>query len=187
MHPKPAEGGGGSDSDESAIGGNTRDSTRDQRAEPTMLQIGRIARPHGLRGEVVVTLVTDRLERLAPGSVLDADGRSLEVVASRRHQRNHIVSFDGVADRRAAEELQGATLRAAAIEDPDELWVHELIGAPVITVDGVHVGVVDAVEANPASDMLVLDNGSLVPAAFVVEQRDGRTVVIDPPEGLFDL
>jgi 16S rRNA processing protein RimM len=150
------------------------------------LEIGRVARPHGLRGEVVVALVTDRLERLAPGSVLDADGRALHVVASRPHQRNHIVSFEEVADRDAAESLQGVTLRAPAIDDPGELWVHELIGAPVVTVDGVDVGVVEAVEANPASDILVIDNGALVPAAFVVEQREDSTVVIDPPEGLLD-
>jgi len=151
------------------------------------LEIGHVARPHGLRGEVVVVLLTDRLERLAPGSVLDADGRALTVTASRAHQRNHIVSFDGVSDRDAAEALQGVTLRASAIDDPDELWVHRLIGSPVITVEGEIVGIIDVVEANPASDMLVLDNGALVPVAFVVEQRDDTTVVIDPPEGLFDL
>jgi 16S rRNA processing protein RimM len=135
----------------------------------------------------VVVLVTDRLERLAPGSVLDADGRTLLVAASRAYQRNHIVSFDGVSDRAAAEALRGVTLRAPAIDDPEELWVHQLIGAPVVTVDGDEVGVIDAVEANPASEMLVLDNGALVPVAFVVEQRGDTTVVIDPPEGLLDL
>jgi 16S rRNA processing protein RimM len=152
-----------------------------------LLEIGRVTRAHGLRGEVVVDLVTDRLERLSPGSVLDAGGRALTVTASRAHQRNHIVSFEGVSDRDAAEALQGVTLRAPAIHDPDELWVHRLIGAPVITADGAGVGVIDAVEANPASDMLVLDNGALVPVAFVVEQRDDTTVVIDPPDGLFEV
>jgi len=48
------------------------------------------------------------------------------------------------------------------------------------------VGRVVSVEANPAHDLLVLDGGALVPMVFVVEQRDG-VVVIDPPEGLFDL
>jgi 16S rRNA processing protein RimM len=151
------------------------------------LEVGRVTRPHGLRGDVVVTLVTDRLERLAPGSVLDADGRALHVAASRSHQRNHIVSFEEITDREAAESLQGVTLRAAPIDDPNELWVHELIGARVVGVDGADVGAVESVEANPASDMLVLDNGALVPAAFIVEQRDDGTVVIDPPEGLFEL
>jgi hypothetical protein len=45
---------------------------------------------------------------------------------------------------------------------------------------------VEAVEANPASDLLVLAGGTLVPVAFVVEQSPDR-VVIDPPEGLLDL
>ena len=76
---------------------------------------------------------------------------------------------------------------AEPLDDPDELWVHELIGAPVQSVDGSAVGVVDAVQWNPASDLLVLDNGALVPVLFVVERRDDGTVVIDPPEGLFDL
>jgi len=65
--------------------------------------------------------------------------------------------------------------------------VHRLIGARVITVDDVDVGIVDAVEANPASELLVLESGALVPVAFVVEQRDDTTVVIDPPDGLFEL
>ncbi|HEY2813431.1 MAG TPA: ribosome maturation factor RimM [Acidimicrobiales bacterium] len=151
------------------------------------LEVGRIGRAHGLRGEVVVTLVTDRLERLAPGSVLDAGGRSLEVIASRPQKRHHIVSFVGVVDRVSAEALQGVTLSAPPLNDAGELWVHRLIGAPVVTVDGSSVGVIDTIEANPASDMLVLDSGALVPATFIVEQRDDATVVIDPPDGLFDL
>jgi 16S rRNA processing protein RimM len=150
------------------------------------LEVGRVLRAHGLRGEVVVTLVTDRLERLAPGSRLEADGRTLEVVASHPHQRNHIVSFAQIEDRSAAEALHGATLYAPAIDDPSELWVHDLIGATVQTLDAVSVGVVDSVEANPASDLLVLDTGALVPAVFVVEQRADGVVVIDPPEGLIE-
>jgi 16S rRNA processing protein RimM len=184
VEPTPAQAGEGSASDEPAVGG---DSEHSERSEPTMLQVGRVGRPHGLRGEVLVTLVTDRVERVAPGSVLEADGRSLTVAASRPHQRGFIVSFEGVTDRGGAEALQGTTLHAPALNDPDEIWVHELIGARVVTVDGTAAGVVEAIEANPASDMLVLDNGSLVPAAFIVEQRDDKTVVIDPPEGLFEL
>ncbi len=146
------------------------------------------SRPHGLRGEVVVVLVTDRLERLAPGSVLDADGRALrgDGVASASTQLHRVVRRR-VRPRRRRRRCRARRCAAPAIDDPDELWVHELIGAPVVTVDGADVGVVESVEANPASDMLVLDNGALVPAVFVVEQRDDTTVVIDPPEGLFDL
>ena len=149
--------------------------------------MGRVERAHGVRGEVVVSLVTDRVERLAPGSVLDAGGRQVEVIASRRHGRGWIVAFAGIEDRNGAETLHGATLRAEPLDDAGELWVHELIGAPVVTVGGDHAGTVEAVQANPASDLLVLDTGALVPVRFVVEQRGDRTVVIDPPEGLLEL
>jgi 16S rRNA processing protein RimM len=152
-----------------------------------MLEVGRVAKAHGLRGEVIVSLVTDRLERLEPGSVLRSGDRTLEVEASRPHRKHFIVSFVGVLSREDAEALQGSTLHAEPLDDPEELWVHEVIGAPVQSVDGSEVGVVDAVQANPASDLLVLDSGALVPVRFVVERRDDGTVVIDPPEGLFDL
>lgn len=152
-----------------------------------MLEVGRIAKAHGLRGEVIVSLITDRSERVAPGATLIAGDRVLEVEASRPHQKHFIVSFVGVLSREQAEELKGKALHAEPLDDPDELWVHELIGAPVVAVDGAAVGVVDAVQANPASDLLVLDSGALVPVLFVVERRADGTVVIDPPEGLLDL
>ena len=102
-----------------------------------------------------------------------------------------LVYFEGVADRTAAEALQGVELTAAPLGDDvelddDELWVHEVVGAEVRDRAGAVVGRVVSVEANPAHDLLVLDGGALVPMVFVVEQRDG-VVVIDPPDGLFDL
>jgi 16S rRNA processing protein RimM len=149
--------------------------------------VGRIARAHGLRGEVVVALTTDRLERVAPGAVLTGDGgRHLEVVSSRPHQGHHIVAFAGVGDRSAAEGLRGTLLRAAPLDAPGTLWVHELIGRRVVDGGGVDHGAVVAVEANPASDLLVLDGGGLVPLTFVREVVSGRPgrVVVDPPAGL---
>lgn len=66
------------------------------------------------------------------------------------------------------------------------MWIHDLINAAVIDIDGSPLGRVVAVEENPASDLLVLDNDSLVPLTFLVERRDG-VLVVDPPDGLFDL
>lgn len=152
-----------------------------------MLEVGRVHKAHGVRGEVVVALLTDRLERVAPGSVLHADGKPLEVVASRPHQKHFIVSFAGVETRSEAEALHGTVLYAEPIDDDEELWVHDLIGAPVVTVDGTSVGTVESVQANPASDLLVLDGGALIPVVFVVERSDDGTVVVDVPEGLLDL
>ncbi|HKA82560.1 MAG TPA: ribosome maturation factor RimM [Acidimicrobiales bacterium] len=150
-----------------------------------LLEIGRVIRPHGLRGEVVVDLTTDRVERLAPGTVLSSDAGDLKVAAARPHQRRWIVSFEGYTGRDAADRLRGLALRAAPIDDPGALWVHDLVGSEVVTVGGELVGTCVAVVANPASDLLELDGGALVPVAFVVERTPGR-VVIDPPEGLLD-
>jgi 16S rRNA processing protein RimM len=149
-----------------------------------MLEIGRIVKPHGLRGDVIVSLVTNRTERLDVGSVLEAGDRRLEVVRSSAHKGRWIVAFAGVNDIDAAEALRDTVLRAEPLDDPDELWVHDLLGSEVVDTGGTSHGTVAAVEANPASDLLVLDSGALVPLRFVVEHGPGR-VVVDPPEGLF--
>lgn len=148
------------------------------------LEIGRILRPHGLKGDVIVVLITNRTERLAAGSRLN--GGTLEVVRSAAHQHRWIVSFAGVTDRDGAEALRGTILTAAPLDDdPGGLWVHRLIGAEVRTPDGRRHGTITSVEANPASDILVLDDGRLVPLRFVTEATDG-CVTIDPPEGLLE-
>jgi 16S rRNA processing protein RimM len=155
------------------------------------LVVGRIGRAHGLRGEVAVRFTSNRPERAEAGAVLHVGDRQLVVVASRPHQDRVLVRFEGVDDRTAAEALQGLELTAAPLGDEvelddDEIWVHEIVGAEVRDRSGEAIGRVAAVEANPAHDLLVLDGGALVPMVFVVEQRDG-VVVIDPPDGLFDL
>ena len=151
-----------------------------------LLEVGRITKPHGIRGEVIVHLITDYAERVAPGSVLTSPRGPLTVVASRPHQGQWIVRLEGVDDRNTAEGLRGLVLRAEPLDDPEALWVHELIGMAVRTVDGSDVGRITAVEANPASDLLVLDDGHLVPVTFYVSHADG-VVVVDPPDGLLDL
>jgi 16S rRNA processing protein RimM len=150
-----------------------------------LLEIGRVTRPHGLRGEVVVDLTTDRVERLAPGTVLTSDAGNLTVAAARPHQRRWIVAFEGYTGREAADRLRGLALRAGAFDDPDALWVHDLVGSEVVTIEGEVAGTCVAVVANPASDLLELDGGALVPVVFVVERMPGR-VIVDPPEGLLE-
>jgi 16S rRNA processing protein RimM len=142
-----------------------------------------VAKPHGLAGEVVVALSTNRPERVAVGTVLHTDRGELRITASRPHQHRYIVRFEGVDHRDEADALRGLVLRAEPIDDPDELWAHELIGAVVIDQHGVEHGSVTSLELNPASDLLVLEGGGLVPLTFVVEVGDDR-IVVDVPEGL---
>ncbi|MDA8291583.1 MAG: ribosome maturation factor RimM [Actinomycetota bacterium] len=157
--------------------------------------MGHVVRPHGLRGDVVVHLVTNRLERFEPGARLACSGPGaaarpdlpgqLEVVTARPYKHGLVVRFAAVDSVDAAERLRGAVLAAEPIDDPGVLFVHELIGCTVVDVHGLERGAVTAVEANPASDLLVLADGHLVPLRFVVGRSPGR-VVVDAPDGLFD-
>jgi 16S rRNA processing protein RimM len=156
------------------------------------LAVGRIGRAHGLRGEVAVTFTSNRPERWQVGSVLYAGSRRLTVTAARPHQGRMLLCFEDVDDRDAADQLRGVMLNAdplAATEadlGDDEMWVHELVGCTVVDRAGLALGHVVSVEANPAHDLLVLDEGGLIPVVFIVEHGEGR-VVVDLPEGLLEL
>ncbi len=102
------------------------------------------------------------------------------------HKGRYIVAFEGVDGIDAAEGLRGTDLFAPPLEDRSELWVHELIGSRVVDGDGRLLGIVEAVQANPASDLLVLEDGGLVPLRFVVRSDPGVSVTVDVPDGLLD-
>jgi 16S rRNA processing protein RimM len=163
--------------------------------------VGRIGRPHGIRGEVTVEPRTDEPdERFAPGAVLSVDGPVHELVVARPHWHSGrlLVHFEGVEDRSAAEALRGLLLHVerAADEtpiDPDEYYDSTLTGCLVQLTDGTAIGEVTDVLHLPSQDLLVVrsadDREVLVPfvAAFVplvdvVERR----IVIEPPDGLLD-
>jgi len=152
-----------------------------------LLEVGRITKSHGVLGDVLVALVTDRSERLDPGSVLDTDRGPLTVMRSSKHNDRWIVTFDAIAGRDAADTWRGVVLRAEAIEDPDALFVHQLVGSRVIDAIGVDRGLVEAVQANPASDLLVMESGALVPLRFIVDGPTDGVIRIDAPDGLFEL
>jgi 16S rRNA processing protein RimM len=150
-----------------------------------LLEIGKIRRAHGLRGDVLVELGSDRPERVAEGARWFAGDSWLTVVEARRHQDRWLVSLAELDDRSAAQRYTNTKVYAEPLEDPDALWVHELIGSDVVEVSGRARGTCVAVVANPASDLLELDTGALVPVVFVTDRQSG-TIVIDPPRGLFD-
>ncbi len=158
----------------------------------TLLEVGRINRAHGLKGEVVVNLTSNHTERLAVGSVLHAGDHELVVAASRPHQDRWVVLFEGMKRREDIDALRGLTLLGEPLDgdeldDPDALWVHELIGAEVIDVSGVSHGIVESVLSNPASDILVLESGGLIPLTFVTQWLDRPArIEVDPPIGLLD-
>jgi len=167
------------------------------------LVVGRVGRPHGVRGEVTVELHTDDPDaRFAPGSSLRTDPASrgpLTVLEARPRSGGLVVAFDGVQDRAGAEAIRGTALvvDSAELPDldvPDEWYDHQLVGLAAVDPAGTPLGTVTDVVHSPASDLLVLRAGDgrehLVP--FVRElvpsvDVPGGRVVVDPPDGLLDL
>jgi 16S rRNA processing protein RimM len=172
---------------ETGTSGTPADHDQGAPARP-LLHVGTIVKPHGLRGDVIVSLSTNRDERVAAGSILAGkDGTEYQVVRSSVHQGRWIVQFEACNGIDAAEALRGTELFAPPLDDPDVLWVHDLVGSEAVDTDGAVLGTVESVQANPASDLLVLSTGALVPLRFVVANEPGVRVTIDAPDGLFDL
>ena len=119
----------------------------------TNLEIGRIGKAHGLRGEVTAVITSDRPERTAPGAVWVLDAGPVTVRSIRPFQTKWIATLDGVDTREAAEALTGQVISGEPIDDDDALWAHELVGATVVTPDGTEWGTVTGVYPNPASDL----------------------------------
>ena len=154
--------------------------------ERTTLEIGRIIKAHGLRGQVIVHLTTARHERMTAGTELLTPRGALVVVSAGAHQDRYIVTFDRITSREEADLWRGVVLSAPRIDDDDVIWIDQLFGAEVFDATGERRGVVVDVESNPASDILVLDSGALVPLTFVTTVQANTRVEIDAPEGLFE-
>ncbi|ACY21337.1 16S rRNA processing protein RimM [Gordonia bronchialis DSM 43247] len=167
------------------------------------LVVGRVAKSHGVRGEVVVDIRTDDPEtRFAVGTVLrgrmpkGAGDREFTVTAARHHAGRLLLSLAEVTDRGAADGLRGVLFlidssEAQPSDDPDEFYDHELEGVPVSTVDGVSVGVVESVLHLPGGELLSVRTEDrrevLVPfVRQIVPTVTREQIVIDPPDGLLD-
>lgn len=163
--------------------------------------VGRIGRPHGIRGEVTVETRTDEPdERFAPGAVLSVDGPVSELVVEGTHWHSGrlLVRFRGVEDRTGAEALRGLLLHVERPEDltpqdPEEFYDSNLKGCLVELLDGTRVGDVVDVSHLPAQDLLVIrtDDDREVFVPFVAQMVPTvdvgrRRIVIDPPIGLLE-
>jgi 16S rRNA processing protein RimM len=180
-----------------------RGSRRDEGREPVRLVIGRIGKPHGLRGEVTVELRTDDPEgRFAPGAVLATDPPErgpLTVISGRFHSGRMLLWFREARDRTAAEALRN-TLLVIEVDpdeptgDPEEYYDHQLVDLAVVTVDGREVGTVAEMLHIAGQDLFAVrrpEGGEvLIPfVSQIVPEVDltRRTIVVDPPEGLLEL
>jgi 16S rRNA processing protein RimM len=167
-----------------------------------MVLVGRIARPHGLRGQVVVNPETDFVEeRFRPGETLwiQTRGRdaSLTIASARIQNGRPVIAFEGVSRREDVEPLAGFELRVPETTlrplEPGRYYEHQLVGCVVETVQGATLGSVIRVEGGAGVSRLVVDgkgNEILIPLAVdicVDVDVDGRKIRIEPPEGLIDL
>ena len=119
------------------------------------------------------------------------DASAVTITSVRTHKGRLLIRIAGIEDASAAAVYAGATLYAARDDislSEGEYLDEDLVGCRVVGVDGTRYGSVERVEHYPASDMLVVD-GAMVPMVrAIVTEIDlaCRTIVIDPPEGLFD-
>jgi 16S rRNA processing protein RimM len=181
-------------------------------ADRTTVVVGKVGRPHGVRGDVSVEVRTDEPEqRFAAGAVLLTQGvgsrigaskssgaATITVAGHRWHSGRLLLHIEGVDDRESAEALRGTLLSvevdpAELPSDPDEFYDHQLIGLTVVDGAGVRLGEVSAV-THGAQDLLVVrrEGQADLMVPFVRElvpevDLDAGRVVTDLPDGLLDL
>ncbi len=167
-----------------------------------LVVVARVARAHGLRGEVILNPDTDFAEeRFAPGRrFFVLDGPRIGVLVSRSvffHRIRPVVGFEGIDSIEQTDALVGRELRI----DPAELtplpdgvyYQHDLVGCRVETPDGVAIGTVRKVDGAGNASRLVVDGDAgelLIPLAVDIcptIDPDGRRIVVNPPDGLLDL
>lgn len=158
--------------------------------------IGRIAAPHGIRGEVKITLETVFPERFDVGKTITLTDRKgnyqeYKIKLSRPHKEMVIVKLEGVNDRTQAELMRGLEIVIDENEvgelPSDSYFVFELIGMKMITDEGKEVGTITQVLQGGASDIYVTDTDIMIPAVkeFVVSvDKKNRVVTIHPIPGL---
>jgi 16S rRNA processing protein RimM len=164
--------------------------------------VGRIGRPHGVRGEVTVEVRTDDPDlRFVPGAVLrtdPADRGPVTIAGVHWHSGTLLLRLEGIDSREAAETVRNTELLVGVadlpeIEDPDSYYDHQLVGLTARLPDGGVLGEI-AVVRHEAQDLLVVRRAEgpdvLIPfvsAIVPTVDLDGGYVVVDPPEGLLDL
>ena len=162
--------------------------------------VGRIGKPHGIRGEVTIEVRTDEPElRFAPGTTLTREsGPDLLVTGFHWHSGRVLLKFAGVDSRSAAEELRNSILTVERADsevpqEPDEYYDSNLIGCQVQTIAGEVLGQVADVLHLPSQEVLVVkslgenQNEYLIPFVERIVPTvdlDAKLITVDPPEGL---
>lgn len=168
----------------------------------SMVTVGRITRPHGHKGAVMVQPETDfAAERFREGSELawtrGGDVARIRITASREFRGRWVVMLDGVESMNDAETLRGLELRVAEADlhplDPGTHYVHDLEGCEVTTLAGERIGRVERVQFGSSAPLLVVGGSSgevLVPLVDEICRRidpASKRIIVELPEGLVEL
>lgn len=157
------------------------------------VEIGGIARAHGIKGEVVIVTHDPDSDTLGRVQTIYVAGQPRAIKQARATHRGWLVVLDGVITRNDAEALRGQPVevdRDALDLDDDDVLLHDLIGCKVVKTDGTPWGTVAAVDAGDFQDLLVIHDGDvehLLPLVdvFVTDiDLDASVITVDPPEGL---
>lgn len=171
-------------------------------ASGDLLLVGRVARAHGNRGQVIVNLETDFPEqrfRIGAGLIVGPQetGETREIREVRFHQGRPVISLSGIDTMTAAETLAGADLwmSAGAMEPLPEgmFYRHDLVGCEVRDIAGAVLGRVSRVEGPLDRSLLVVEGTggeAMIPmvAGICVRVDIGaRLIIVNPPDGLLDV
>ncbi|MBA4181426.1 MAG: 16S rRNA processing protein RimM [Anaerolinea sp.] len=163
---------------------------------PGYTAVGRVLRPHALRGELRVTAFSPSARNLQRGRPVRLAGVRRVVLRARQDRDAWILKLEGLEDRSEIEALRGELLetpdREVIRDDDDSFFVHELIGLRVVTSDGRDLGTIADVLQSGAADVYVVRGPGgevLIPATGEVVQSislaEGRAV-ITPLPGMLD-
>jgi 16S rRNA processing protein RimM len=162
-------------------------------ADDPRLEIGGIARAHGIRGEVVIVTHDPDSTILGRVETIWVAGTERRITNARDTQKGWLVQLDGVVTRNDAEALRGKQVevdRAMLELGEGEVLLHDLIGCAVRRVDGSPYGTVVAIEHGSQQDRLVIHDGELERELPLVDvfvtsiDLAARVVTVDPPDGL---
>jgi 16S rRNA processing protein RimM len=157
-----------------------------------LLAVGRVARAHGVRGRLLIAPFNAASTGLERVRRMWLNGREFEVARAERVNLGYLVALKGIDDRDEADKLRSQEVQVDRDElpppDEDELYAIDLIGFEVVDLQGAVRGVVEDLEEAGPQDLLKLKGGALVPLGLVKEvMSDQRRIVIEVPEGLFEL
>lgn len=157
------------------------------------IEIGGVARAHGIRGEIVVITHDPDSDTLGKVESIYVGGIERKIVGARDTQRGWLIALDGIVTRNDAETLQGKVVevdRDMLDLDDDDVLLDDMVGCRVQLADGTPWGTVYAVDPGAFQDLLIIHDGDLERMLPLIDQFvtsidiDEGVITVDPPEGL---